>query len=450
MKKNIVFFLIDGLRYDQIFGEFKESFTPNIDSLIDKGQFFSNSFSSADGTVLSLNTIFNSVFSCKTNNRARKIILEENNMFDILKKSDYDIFGLVPKMKIYDPLVKIFENDDKTYDWIEKNESLQTILSEKIIKLLKQRNQALPSFTYLHILDLHPLREGNIPKGIEHFNDEKFGKSDYAKTVSSIDSVIGTILRNIDLSNTIVIITSDHGERIPFENLRNSDFEPEFNSTKKIGKKILPKQTHKISGKILSKISKSIKEKKIEKKSLNLNNYQKRSRDPYFTLSLFDELLHVPLLFVGPGITKNINSNFIRHVDLYPTILDSLNLEYDSKRIDGKSFFPFSKSINTEEMVSYLHTMPYEKPHSTDSVGIRTQKYKYFRSESSKNENIHLYDLENDPFENNNIIKNNPELQNKFEKLIKEIEEGKSDEKSEFSKEEEAMISEELKKLGYM
>ena len=42
------------------------------------------------------------------------------------------------------------------------------------------------------------------------------------------------------------------------------------------------------------------------------------------------------------------------------------------------------------------------------------------------------------------------ELQNKFEKLIKEIEDGKSDEKSEFSKEEEAMISEELKKLGYM
>jgi arylsulfatase A-like enzyme len=449
MKKNIVFFLIDGLRYDQIYGKFKESFTPNIDSLIDKGEFFTNSFSSADGTVLSLNTIFNSVFSCKTNNRARKIVLEENNMFDILKKSNYNIFGLVPKMKIYDSLIKNFENDEKTYDWIEKNESLQTILSEKIIKLLEKRNKNLPSFTYLHILDLHPLREGNIPKGIEDFNDEKFGNSDYAKTVSSIDSVIGIILKNIDFSNTIVIITSDHGERIPFENLRNSDLEPEFNSTKKIGKRILPKQTHKISGKILSKISKSIKEKEIKKKSLNLNNYQKRSRDPYFTLSLFDELLHVPLLFVGAGITKNINSNFIRHVDLYPTILDSLSLEYNPKRIDGTSFFPFSKSINTKEIVSYLHTMPYEEPHSTDSVGIRTQKYKYFRSESSKQENVHLYDLENDPFENNNIIKNNLQLKNKFEKLIKEIEEG-SKEKSEFSKEEEAMISEELKKLGYM
>ena len=37
MKTNIVFFLIDGLRFDQIYGEFKESFTPNIDSLASTG-----------------------------------------------------------------------------------------------------------------------------------------------------------------------------------------------------------------------------------------------------------------------------------------------------------------------------------------------------------------------------------------------------------------------------
>ena len=78
MKKNIVFFLIDGLRYDQIFGEFKESFTPNIDSLIDKGQFFSNSFSSADGTVLSLNTIFN--YNKSLNNNSNAILYWDNNI----------------------------------------------------------------------------------------------------------------------------------------------------------------------------------------------------------------------------------------------------------------------------------------------------------------------------------------------------------------------------------
>ena len=39
LKTNFVVFLIDGLRYDQIHGEQKESFTPNIDSLIEKGTF---------------------------------------------------------------------------------------------------------------------------------------------------------------------------------------------------------------------------------------------------------------------------------------------------------------------------------------------------------------------------------------------------------------------------
>ena len=90
MKTNIVFFLIDGLRYDQIHGEQKESFTPNIDSLVKKGTFFENSYSCADGTILSLNTIFNSVFSCRTDNKAKKILLEKNNIFEILKKSDYE------------------------------------------------------------------------------------------------------------------------------------------------------------------------------------------------------------------------------------------------------------------------------------------------------------------------------------------------------------------------
>ena len=449
MKTDVVFLLIDGLRYDQIYGDFKESFTPNIDSLIEKGTFFKNSFSSADGTVLSLNTIFNSLFSCKTNNRARKIILDENNIFEILKKSDYSVFGLVPKMKIYDPLIEIFENDENTYDWIENNESLQTILSKKIIDLLNKTKDNSPKFTYLHLLDLHPLREGNIPKGIDEFYDKKFGKSNYAKTVSSIDLALGKIIKQIDLSNTLVIITSDHGERIPFENKRNSDFEPKFNTTKNIGKKFLPKETHNISGRILSKISKSIKEKKIKDNSINLSNYQKRSRDPYFTLSLFDELLHVPLLFVGKGVTNKIKLDFIRHVDLYPTILDLLNLKYNSK-IDGISFFPFTKNFEEQELISYLHTMPYEKPHATDSVGIRTKNYKYFRTDSSQNENIHLYNLQNDPFENNNIIKNNPDLQKRFEELITKFEEEKINKKLEFSEEEEAMISEELKKMGYM
>ena len=241
MKPNIVFLLIDGLRYDQIHGEFKESFTPNIDSLIEKGTFFKNTFASADGTVLSLNTIFNSVFSCKINNRARKIILNKDNLFEVFKNNNYNIYGLVPKIKIYDAIIEFFQNDNKTYEYFDNTESLNSGLTEKIIKLLKSTKSSKQNFYYIHLSDLHPLREGNIPKGLEKFSDEKFGKSRYAKTVSNIDLHLGEILSHLDLSNTILIISSDHGERIPYGNITSNDFEPDFKKTKKLGKNFYQK-----------------------------------------------------------------------------------------------------------------------------------------------------------------------------------------------------------------
>ena len=86
MRKNIIFFLVDGLRADQCFGKDKTSFTPNIDSLIQKGMYFTNAFSPVDGTIISLNTIFSSNFQVGNATRFQKISLNENNLIDILKK----------------------------------------------------------------------------------------------------------------------------------------------------------------------------------------------------------------------------------------------------------------------------------------------------------------------------------------------------------------------------
>ena len=124
---------------------------------------------------------------------------------------------------------------------------------------------------------------------------------------------------------------------------------------------MFPKKTHLVSGKILSKISKSIQEKKIKENSKDLTHYQKRSRHPYFTLSLHDEVLHVPLLFVGKNIGKQIKNDFIRHVDLYPTILDLISLKYNEENIDGKSFFPFENKNRIEELFSYFYNFLFLK-----------------------------------------------------------------------------------------
>ena len=103
----------------------------------------------------------------------------------------------------------------------------------------------------------------------------------YERTVSFIDHELGKILEHIDLDNTILILTSDHGERIPYDDQSAVDFEPKLEASKKIGLKILPRATHKVGGQFLDKMRKSVGKRKLNKANEKLTNYQKRSRDPY-------------------------------------------------------------------------------------------------------------------------------------------------------------------------
>ena len=67
---NIIFLVIDSFRADKFSGTQKSSKTPTIDKLVEDGTYFSHAVSSADGTILSLNTLFTGLFSHETGNRA--------------------------------------------------------------------------------------------------------------------------------------------------------------------------------------------------------------------------------------------------------------------------------------------------------------------------------------------------------------------------------------------
>ena len=480
MRPNILFFLIDGLRADQCFGKDKTSYTPNIDSLIQKGTYFSNAFTSVDGTIVSLNTIFSSNFQVGNAARSQKVTLIENNLIDTLKNNGYHIYGTLPNQAFYNSLLEHFENENKldhiencdlngeysidpvaaqfldkkikaSHSEFEKHQAtLPTGLAKRIIQFLESEEKQEPYFCYFHIFDIHPLREGKKPIGIEDFDNEKNGSSIYARTVSSIDFQLGKILELIDLENTILILTADHGERIPYGGIRGVDFEPKLDHTVDFGKKILPKSAHKTGGEFLYNIRKFVGKRKLNRSNKQLTNYQKRSRDPYFTLSLFDENLHVPLLFVGNSIKPRIITKQARHIDISPTIYELLDIPLDRK-ISGKSLISFADESPQEENPSYLHTMPYQKLSPSDMIGLRTNKYKYFRAARDPKANVNLYDLKNDPYENNNIAETNKELITQFEKKILQLEKDNFSEYEEkISEKELQRISNELKRLGYM
>ena len=79
---------------------------------------------------------------------------------------------------------------------------------------------------------------------------------------------------------------------------------------------------------------------------------------------------------------------------------------------------PAMEEKNLEEKPIYLHTIPYVKVSPYDRVGLRTAKYKYFRNNDDPKQDVHLYDLDLDPKENNNIAKENPDVVNNLENSL--------------------------------
>jgi arylsulfatase A-like enzyme len=472
MKPNILFFLLDSVRADKFYGDNKTSITPNLDALIKKGTYFTQTISSTDATILSLSSFFNSSYPFRiNNNRTWKIIMKENNNLEILKKNGYHIFGTIPGIASMAEMSQYCENEDNEYDAFDKTdrsattfpdgttgqrkylfEDFNNSVGEKITDFLESNTMKEPWFYYIHSHDLHP-HKITVPK---EFDDEKFGKNKYEKVISSMDVWIRNIINKIDLSKTLVVITSDHGIHYPINEQGYSYFEPKFETELNIGKKIMPHSTHKVGAKMIVSLRNKVRDLRLEKANKGLSPYEIRSRRPHVTLSIFDESIRIPLLFVGYNTPDHkIISQQVSGVDIFPTIFEIVGIDY-AQKMDGRSLITLFKDMEFEEKPIYLHTNPHVKITSDDKVGIRTPEFKYFRlldGIQDKNvEDVYLYDLKNDPFENNNLAKSNPNKVKEMENILQTMSKSPepSTNESELTKVEEEKIESQLKKLGYI
>lgn len=444
MKPNILFLVFDSFRADKFYGKDKTSKTPNIDSLIKSGTYFTQAIPSADGTTISLNSIFTGFYPFVTGTREIKLSFENKNYVEALRDFDYNIYGMMPDLTSFSPLYNMCINQDSTYAGGPPAQSLFDGLGQKIIDLLSSKMKE-PWFYYVHVMDLHwPLI---VP---DEYSGSQYGKNKYEKVVSSVDYWLGKIISHIDFTKTLVVITADHATTIPIDDKDVTEFEPSLDFGLKVGKRLMPKSTHGFGAKLFIKSRRIIQNARLSKANKNLTAYEKRSRLPYYTISLFDESIRVPLLFVGHGVKSAIITQQVRSVDIFPTIAEIVSLSHEEKT-HGKSLLPLFAGQKLDEQPVYLHTMPYQEPSSDDMVGIRTSKYKYFRGSRDPNHNVNLYDLQNDPFENTNIAKENPNMVSEMERILTEITANTPTmQKQKLNKYEEEQIRNELKKLGYV
>ena len=451
MKPNILFLIFDSLRADKISGSDKNSITPTLDFVKENGVLFDHTISSSDGTILSYAGLFSGKHPFKTGMRNQRLtrLCDTTSYLEILKKNGYNLYGCVPETTTLLEIIPEFENN------FEAEMDYPNILTDagKFVLNKLETGMKEPWFFLVHVLNMHfPVTE---PEG---FENKKFGDNNYEKQISAIDVWLSKVFKKVDLKNTLVIITADHGAYI--QSLKHDSLEIDFQDKGEMQMKILkvakkaPKSLEPLKRKMFLAREKYNRNKKLKKiQGLNLKPHEirgllsQRSNPERF---LFDEKIRVPLFMIGHKVNqKKTISQQIRLIDVFPTICEMIGITGE-RNVDGISVYPLLQDKKIEDVAAYIESSPAIQIKTDDVIGIRTNRYKYFRSRYDPRKHVHFYDLKNDPYEDENLADKSKETCAKMEGILKNIINGFSLEKVCYEDNNDKKVENVLKKLGYV
>jgi arylsulfatase A-like enzyme len=454
-KKNIILITVDCLRQDHLscYG-YQRATSPNMDKLARKGVLFDQAIANGPNTFCSFPSILTSTFALMNIIRNEKafppnwIFLSEENstIAEILKTAGYSTYAFHTN-----PWISSYFNYDRGFDHFEdfqgkigkslvskdlslKHKTLHylrllkgfsdilhkqsidiTHLNQMAISCLKEHHHR-PFFLWLHYMDVHaPYVPPNptmsdllaaISMEVELRRTNKCSSQRclqtlmnfYDRKIIFVDREIGRFLNELEKmgfssENTYTILTSDHGEQM---------------------------MEHGFVGHGL----------------------------------LYDEVIHVPLIFCGPEIGEDIVvKKQVEHLDLCPTITDLLRVPKVNS-FQGNSLLPllkkgiYQKKGVISESISSIGTKHY-------SFRTKQSKYILLFDRNGKVRRDELYDLTKDSREKKNLVEEHGELAKKFRAHILrhiEMEETyrKSSTKLEFDQNSKKLIENRLRDLGYM
>ncbi|MBN2381516.1 sulfatase [bacterium] len=190
----------------------------------------------------------------------------------------------------------------------------------------------------------------------------------YQGAILETDRYMGKLLNSLQsldlMKNTIVVITSDHGEEF-------TDHDP-------------------------------------------ANFYDAHGK------TVYDEVVHVPLIFCIPGLDRTGKkiSTQVRSIDIMPTLLNLCTIAYDQKDLQGVSLLPFFEGEGFKHDLEAISEATSEGP---EMKAFRSHTHKYIESielidrvnderilvaDADKLERQELYDLEHDPGEKEDLFDN--------------------------------------------
>ncbi len=125
---------------------------------------------------------------------------------------------------------------------------------------------------------------------------------------------------------------------------------------------------------------------------------------------LFEAGMRVPFLvrWKGKVLPKVDEGNRVMHTDIFPTLLDLAGIDNNADlEFDGKSIYPLLFNDKTWTQGPVFFHFPHYTHATSPATAIIDDNWKLIRFYNSpKDEQLLLFDLENDPYELNNLANN--------------------------------------------
>ena len=351
LKKNVIIILIDGARLDRV----EKSKIFNV--LRSQSNYFKQTITPAPYTTAALHALFSGCYGYRTGTNSYWLSLNfQKNRFKslvtYLKDDGFHTCG--------DGHSKLILANHG-FDEFHVHDETKTVLVNHHSKLLEnmamQNKQGKNFLLYLTYSSIHTGIMNQVLRKYNNFSKEYFQNRE--KNEKAYDSLfqnaesyfekIFALIQNLRLhENSIILVTSDHGISIG---------------------------------------------EKIGERAYGAFCYD-------YTVKSFAYLY-------AKDLPNREISNQVCHIDFMPTILDYLGIRLDEsyEKLDGKSLLPMIKGEKVDEEIVYIETAnplgTNTPPKIPNTKAVRTSKWKLIFNEY--NNTKELYDLENDPDENNNL-----------------------------------------------
>ncbi len=366
--------MIDGGRYDR---SIKSNFYKRLK---EKSVCFSQPITYAPHTIASMHAVFSGCYGIRTGTDSYwssykfkknqfKTITEYFHDQDYYTSADIVNKILIPK-----------QGFDEFQIFDEYNDDLILRHSNLIEKMKTKNEDGQNFFLYLQFSNIHTGISTEVLQVYDNFSEEyfqnkKLNEKRYDELFKKSEFYLDKIFEKINSlgleKNSIILVMSDHGISVG----------------EKIGERA-------------------------------------------YGAFCYDYTLRTFAYFFIPGFSSLEISQQVRTVDFMPSILELLHIPLDKNysELDGESLLPLIQGQKVSEKIAYSETgNPLEEkkpPKTPNTKSVRTSKWKLIVNEY--NNTKELYDLENDPDENENLIDKNLEIQKTAWKKFLEIQFNKS------------------------